>query len=71
MNSSLNNFNETVEIIKINLPSNINNMVRKMKPQILQKIFNKLKNSPSNKRNSGFMNQNDITFMNKNLNNFV
>ena len=82
MNSSLNNFNQTVERIKSNLPSNINrndvnNMVRKMKPQVLQKIFNKLKNSPSNNRvrimntmkNRGFMNQNDITAMKKKLNN--
>jgi len=82
MNSSLNNFNQTVERIKSNLPSNINRndvntIVRSMKPQVLQKIFNKLKNSPSNKRNSimntmknrGFMNQNDITAMKKKLNN--
>jgi len=81
MNSSLNNFNQTVERIKSNLPSNINRndvntMVRKMKPQVLQKIFNKLKNSPSNKRNSimntmknrGFMNQNDINNALKKLN---
>ena len=84
--TTLNNFKQTVERIKTNLPSNINrndvnNMVRKMKPQVLQKIFNKLKNSPSNKRNSimntmknrGFMNQNDITLMKKKLlgSNFV
>jgi len=75
-NSSLNNFKQTVERIKTNLPSNIsrndiNNMVRKMKPQVLQKIFNKLKNSPSNNRvrimntmkNRGFMNNSDITAM--------
>ena len=81
-NSSLNNFKQTVERIKSNLPSNINrndvnNIVRSMKPQILQKIFNKLKNSPSNNRvrimntmkNRGFMNQNDITVMKRRLNN--
>ena len=46
-----------------------------MKPQVLQKIFNKLKNSPSNNRvrlmntmkNRGLMNQNDITLMKKKL----
>jgi hypothetical protein len=80
MNSSLNNFNTTVERIKTNLPSNIsrtdvNNMVRNMKPQILQKIFNKLKNSPSNNRvrimntmkNRGFMNNSDIVVIKKKL----
>ena len=80
-NSSLNNFKQTVERIKSNLPSNINRndvntIVRSMKPQVLQKIFNKLKNSPSNKRNSimntmknrGFMNQNDINNALKKLN---
>jgi len=80
MNSSLNNFNTTVERIKTNLPSNVNKsevnkIVRKMKPQVLQKIFNKLKNSPSNNRvrlmntmkNRGLMNQNDITLMKKKL----
>jgi len=86
MNSSLNNFNQTVERIKSNLPSNINRndvntMVRKMKPQVLQKIFNKLKNSPSNNRvrimntmkNRGLINQNDITVIKKKLlgSNFV
>ena len=86
MNSSLNNFNQTVERIKTNLPSNVNktdvnNMVRSMKPQVLQKIFNKLKNSPSNNRvrimntmkNRGFMNNSDIAVMKKKLlsSNFV
>ena len=56
INSSLNNFNTVVTRIKSNLPSNVsrndvNNVVRKMKPQVLKKIFNKLKNSPPNKRN--------------------
>jgi len=86
VNSSLNNFNQTIERIKSNLPSNINrndvnNMVRKMKTQVLQKIFNKLKNSPSNNRvrimntmkNRGLINQNDITVIKKKLlgSNFV
>jgi len=85
-NSSLNNFENTVERIKTNLPSNVsrndvNTIVRSMKPQVLQKIFNKLKNSPSNNRvrimNTmkirGFMNQNDINVMKKKLlgSNFV
>jgi Leucine-rich repeat (LRR) protein len=85
-NSSLNNFENTVERIKTNLPSNVsrndvNTIVRSMKPQVLQKIFNKLKNSPSNNRvrimntmkNRGFMNQNDINVMKKKLlgSNFV
>ena len=46
-----------------------------MKPQILQKIFNKLKNSPSNNRvrimntmkNRGFMNNSDIVVIKKKL----
>jgi len=81
--SSLNNFENTVERLKTNLPPNVNlsrndvnNIARSMKPQVLQKIFNKLKNSPSNKRNSimntmknrGFMNQNDINNALKKLN---
>jgi hypothetical protein len=79
-NSSLNNFENTVERIKTNLPpgvsrNDVNTIVRSMKPQVLQKIFNKLKNSPSNNRvrimntmkNRGFMNQNDITAMKKKL----
>jgi len=85
-NSSLNNFENTVERIKTNLPSNVsrndvNTIVRSMKPQVLQKIFNKLKNSPSNNRvrimntmkNRGFMNNSDIIVMKKKLlgSNFV
>jgi len=79
--TTLNNFKQTVERIKTNLPSNVNrtdvnNIVRKMKTEILQKIFNKLKNSPSNNRvrimntmkNRGFMNQNDINNALKKLN---
>ena len=79
-NLSLNNFNQTVERIKNNLPSNIkkndvNNMVRSMKSQLLQKIFNKLENSPPNNRvrimntmkNRGFMNNADIIAMRRNL----
>jgi len=84
--TTLNNFKQTVERIKTNLPSNVNrtdvnNIVRKMKTEILQKIFNKLKNSPSNNRvrimntmkNRGFMNNSDITLMKKKLlgSNFV
>ena len=78
--TTLNNLKQTVERIKTNLPSNVNKsevnkIVRKMKPQVLQKIFNKLKNSPSNNRvrlmntmkNRGLMNQNDITLMKKKL----
>jgi hypothetical protein len=84
--TTLNNFNKTIGIIKNNLPTNIsrtevNNIVRKMKPQLLQKIFNKLKNSPPNNRvrimntmkNRGFMNNSDIIVMKKKLlgSNFV
>ena len=78
--TTLNNFNKTVERIKTNLPSNIsrtdvNNIVRKMKPQVLQRIFNKLKNSPPNNRvrimnimkNRGLMNNSDIIVMKKKL----
>jgi len=78
--TTLNNFNQTVERIKTNLPTNIsrtdvNNIVRSMKPQVLQKIFNKLKNSPPNNRvrimntmkNRGFMNNSDIVVIKKKL----
>jgi hypothetical protein len=74
--STLNNWSSTVDRIKNNLPSNVsrtdvNNIIRSMKPQVLQKIFNKLKNTPTNNRvrvmnslkNRGFMNQNDLTVM--------
>jgi len=80
LNSSLTKFNQLVNRIKNNLPSTIsrtevNNVIRSVKPQLLQKIFNKLKNSPSNNRvrimntmkNRGLINQNDITVMKKKL----
>jgi len=80
-NSSLNNWSSTVDRIKNNLPSNVNksevnNIVRNMKPQVLQKIFNKLRTTPPNNRlrvmntmkNRGFMNQNDINNVLKKLN---
>jgi len=61
--------------------NDINNIVRNIKPHVLQKIYNKLKNSPSNQRNSimntmknrGLMNRSDITWMKKRLlgSNFV
>jgi Leucine-rich repeat (LRR) protein len=81
-NSSLNNFNQIVERIKTNLPSNVNKIevnkiVRKMKPQLSQKIFNKLRTTPPNNRlrvmntmkNVGLMNNSDINIMKKKLNN--
>ena len=86
INSPLNNWNDTVKKIKKNLPSNIshtevNTIVRSMKPQVLQKIFNKLKNSPSNTRlrlmnnfkSKGLMNNTDIVALKKKLlgSNFV
>jgi len=80
-NSTLNNLQNNVNKIKNNLPSNVsrtdvNNVVRNMKPYIINKIFNKLKNSPSNNRvrimnamkNKGFMNNSDINAMKKKLN---
>jgi uncharacterized protein (UPF0248 family) len=56
-NSTLNNWSSTIERIKNNLPTNVkkndvNNMVRKMKSQVLQKIFNKLRNTPLNNFNT-------------------
>ena len=78
----MNNFKQTVERIKTNLPSNIsrndiNNMVRKMKPQVLQKIFNKLRTTPPNNRlrvmnslkSRGLMNNSDIIGIKRKLNN--
>jgi len=80
-NSTLNNLRDNVNRIKNNLPSNVsrndvNNVFRNMKPFIINKIFNKLKNSPSNNRvrimnamkNKGFMNNSDINTMKKRLN---
>jgi len=77
-NVSLNIFNKTVKNLKTKLPSNVsrtdvNSIVRNMKPKILNKIYNKLKNSPSNNRvrimNSmktrGLMNNADIVNMKK------
>ena len=79
-NSTLNNLRNNVNKIKTNLPSNVsrndvNNVVRNMKPFIINKIFNKLKNSPSNNRvrimntmkNKGLMNNSDINTMKKRL----
>lgn len=79
-NSTLNNLRNNVNKIKTNLPSNVskndvNNVVRNMKPFIINKIFNKLKNSPSNNRvrimnamkNKGLMNNSDINTMKKKL----
>jgi len=72
-NVSLNNFNKAIENVKKNLPSNVNRtdvnvIVRSMKPQLLQKILNKMKNSPINSRsallnnykNRGLINSYDI-----------
>jgi Leucine-rich repeat (LRR) protein len=72
-NSPLNNLQNTVNTIKTNLPSNVsrndvNTVVRNMKPYIINKIYNKLKNAPSNNRlrlmnamkNRGLMNNSDI-----------
>jgi len=80
INLPLNNLNDTVKKIKTNLPSNIsqtdvNTIVRSMKPRVLQKIFNKLKNSPSNNRlrlmnsykSKGLMNNNDIVVLQRKL----
>lgn len=80
-NSPLNKLQITVNKIKTNLPSNVsntemNNVVREMKQYIINKIFNKLKNSPSNNRvrimnsmkSRGLMNNSDITVMKKNFN---
>ena len=79
-NVSLNNFNSTVNKIKSNLPTNVsrtdvNNQIRLLKPEILKKILNKLKNSPPDSRNrimramkrQGLMNQSNIDTMKKNL----
>ena len=86
INSPLNNLNDTVKKIKTNLPSNIshtdvNTIVRSMKQEVLQKIFNKLKISPSNNRlrlmnnykSKGLMNNTDIVELKKKLlgSNFV
>jgi len=59
-NTSLKNFNTTVSRIKNNLPSNIsrtdvNKIVRKMRPFMFNKIFNKVKISPPKNR-AGIMN---------------
>ena len=80
-NSPLNNFTDTLNKIKSNLPSNVsrndvNNIARSMKPKLLKKIFNKLKNTPSNNRvrllnslkNRGLMNNSDISSILKKLN---
>ena len=66
--------------IKKNLPSNVsqtevNTTARSMKPQILNKIYNKLRNSPANTRarlmnsfkSKGLMNNNDIVVLTKKL----
>ena len=79
-NVSLNNFNSTVNKIKANLPTNVsrtdvNNQIRLLKPEILKKILNKLKNSPPDNRNrimnamkrQGLMNQSNMDTMKKNL----
>lgn len=85
-NVSLNNVMSSVNTIKNNLPNNvskddINSLVRSMKAQLLQKVFNKLKTSPSNNRmrllnsfkSKGLINNNDISVMKKKLlgSNFV
>jgi hypothetical protein len=81
-NSTLNNLQNTANTIKTNLPSNVsrndvNTVVRNMKPYIINKIYNKLKNSPSNNRvrlmnamkNRGLMNNSDINDIKRKLNN--
>ena len=79
-NSSLNNFENTVKRIKNNLPPNVsktdvNNMVRKIKPFIFNRILNKLERSPRNKRVSimntmkkiGLLNNFDINVLREKL----
>lgn len=85
-NVSLNNFMSSVNTIKNNLPfgvskDDINSLLRSMKARLLQKVFNKLKNNPSNNRarllnsfkSKGLINNNDISALKKKLigSNFV
>ena len=73
-NVPLNNFMYSLNMIKKSLPNNVNasdvnSIVRAMKPQLLQKIVNKLRTSPSNTRmglinnykSHGLINQTDVT----------
>lgn len=78
--TSLNNFNNTANRIKSNLPGNVsrtdvNTIISSLKPAIISKILNKLKNSPPNNRlrimndmkKKGLMNQSDVEAMKKKL----
>ena len=76
----LNNISLSLNVIKKNLPKNVNasdvnTIVRTMKPQLLQKIINKLRTSPSNTRmrlinnfkTRGLINKSDVDVLKKNF----